>query len=949
MRKITDRKYLPIRFLSLETEGFSFFPRQEVRLHANINGLIGLNGAGKTTFLNMIRVLIGSRKYDNNQSLHTFFERDDIYEIYIVARFDNVVQPKYGRRPFGAIGKREDMVSVVCRIKREPMKREYLIFDGHFDLEKDLKGYIRWTSVEQYARQMQEVGLTRSLINACSLSQGNTEELMQKSEEELADYILQICGEQERIDRFNEIKAEIKQQQEQYFHINLLKQQEEISLKEIENNLELCKQIVEQQEQLNKLQLELPLSEYVEIDSELATLNESMTTIHNQQQHLDNLVTEYEQSLSNCQSKIETAEVETAKLTQALQSFNDRKTNVVLALHDVQKDVTQLNEFIEAYKHIPRRDLEVLHKEQRSQEKIHRGLVAESRILQDKKHELETRISNMEKSRKNDYPSIVVQMRRWLESNNIEHLLVADCLEITDEPWREAIEAMLGNERFTLTVAPEHLVSVMEAAQKSRYPYWISPFKPAVLSLPKEAVLNKVIITDDRITGYLERFKRIMVADNMREAWAWVKKGFSALLHKPFPYQVVDRGGRSIRVKELCCGRQAYEAQLLEYRKQLDEILPQVSQAEAREQKSKHTLNEMHEVIQAQQQVHQLPSKKSALIHAIGHQQKFQQILDEINVSIEAYSNQFLEESKRKSALNEEAGTYKANLTHSREKLNQMATEYTKMKNRKKEIDKHIAEVKGQLTEEQLHLILHPDFLVTLEHPDQYRIKIDLKKGHIDSLRRRITTGVIHPGEEVATLKLTQSYEKHRLLLNQHLEEIDKIQADLKDLEKKRAEAKEEYRVMVDEVFQKVRKSLESMAERGNFEASLRAVYMEDERWKVDYRLGFNGKPAKSYRDKSALSGGQKVIASLLLTFAAIKADGVLSFMLLDEPFAHLDEERIGLAGDFLSSTDAQIIIGMPYSENIKLFMPWVNMLLNFRPKPNDKTVAPPITYGEIR
>lgn len=139
------------------------------------------------------------------------------------------------------------------------------------------------------------------------------------------------------------------------------------------------------------------------------------------------------------------------------------------------------------------------------------------------------------------------------------------------------------------------------------------------------------------------------------------------------------------------------------------------------------------------------------------------------------------------------------------------------------------------------------------------------------------------------------------------------------------------------------------MAARGNFEASLRAVYLEDERWKVDYRLGFNGKPAKSYRDKSALSGGQKVIASLLLTFAAIKADGVLSFMLLDEPFAHLDEERIALAGQFLSNSEAQIIIGMPYSENIKLMMPWMNMLLNFRPKKRNETVAPPITYGKIR
>lgn len=949
MRKTTDRRYLPIRFVSLETEGFSFFPRQEVQLHANINGLIGLNGAGKTTFLNMIRVLIGSRKYDNNQSLHTFFERDDVHEIYIVARFDNKIHPVYGRRPFEAIGKREDIVSVVCRIKRDPLKRDYLIFDGYFDLENDLKSYIRWVSVDQYARQMQAVGLTRSLINACSLSQGNTEELMKKTEEELADYILQICGEQERIDRFNEIKEEIKQHQEQYHHMNVLKKQEELSLKEIEYNLSLCKQIVEQQSQLIQLQHELPLAEYAKIDKELSQRTEAMSAIHDQLQEINHTVIQYEQSLSNCQNEMKLAEAEAARLTQDLQTLNERKTNVAVTLHDVQREVTQLHEFIEKYHLIPLRDMAVLHQEKKIQEKSYQGLLAQSKIYQDQRLELETKISKMEKSRKTEYPATVIQMKKWLEDQNIDYLLVADCIEIIDEPWREAIEAMLGNERFTLTVPTEHLVLVMEAAQKSRYPYWISPFKPAVLSLSKEAVLNKVKITDERVIGYLERFKRVMVSENMTDAWTWVKKGFSALLHKPFPYQVVERGGRSIRVKELCCGKQAYEAQLLEYRRQLEHLIPLVSQAELLEQEAKNTLQELTETIQIQIQVHQLDTKRNDLKNASERQDQLTQSLAEHNIEIQEYSNRLLEESKRQSALNGEASSYHAYLQQYQENRNHLNTKFATLEQEKKDIESQIIDAKKTLSEEQLNLILQPDFLASLGDSKHYKHQIDFKKSHIESLRKSITPGVIQPGEEIATLKLTQSYEKHRILLNQHLDEIEKIRNDLNDLEVKRAQAKEEYRTMVDEVFQKVRQSLESMAKKGNFEASLRAVYMEDERWKVDYRLGFNGKPAKSYRDKSAISGGQRVIASLLLTFAAIKADGVLSFMLLDEPFAHLDEERIGLAGDFLSSTDAQFFIGMPYSENIKLLMPWINTLLNFRPKANDNPVAPPITYGEVR
>jgi len=93
-------------------------------------------------------------------------------------------------------------------------------------------------------------------------------------------------------------------------------------------------------------------------------------------------------------------------------------------------------------------------------------------------------------------------------------------------------------------------------------------------------------------------------------------------------------------------------------------------------------------------------------------------------------------------------------------------------------------------------------------------------------------------------------------------------------------------------------------------------------------------KELKSYRIKTGLSGGQKVIASLLLTFAAIRSDGSLSFMILDEPFAHLDQERINVAGDFLRQTGVQFFVAMPYTENVKLFMPWVDMQINFMIEP---------------
>ncbi|KZS44931.1 hypothetical protein AK95_03265 [Paenibacillus sp. LC231] len=949
MKRIMDKKYLPIRFLNLEMEGFSYFPRQEIPLDAQIIGLIGNNGAGKTTILNMIRVLIGSRKFDNNQSLQTFFERDDVDEIYIVGRFVNTIHPTYGKRPFEAIGKRQDTVSIVCRIKRDPCKREYCVFDGYFDLDLDLKAYIRWLNMEQYARQMQEIGLTRSLINACSLDQGKTEDIMDLNEEKLADYILQICGEQERLDRFNQIKADIKTLKEQYFHINLQKQQQELTLREIENNISLCKRILELEHEIKALQLELPLSEYAHLMNVYEEFNQEIVDLLQKEHELISKIETNAQLLADHTQQLSKTKINIIELNGSMRELSEKRTSTAVEISNHERNAAELSTFIETYHPLPVQDIAQLSEGKHQLNQSYKDQLTITTNLKNQLHQLEHKIARMETSKKSEFPAGVIQLKKWLESKAIDHLLIADCIDIPDPSWQEAIEAMLGTERFTIVVSPEDMVQVMKEAQAIKYPFWVSPYKPAYLQLKKQAVLNKILLKDERIAGYLQRFENVMIAHNLEEAWAWVRKGNSALLNSPSPYYVVERGGRSIGAKGLYCGQSAFQAQLKADKKHALEQKSLLIQSEEQEVLLLEQLNAIIEEIKTQEQILLLPSKKDTLAHTYMILQQLQHEMDTLTKSRDECTNSLLELVTLQNQLSNQAGVLTEKLNGYRGELSIVEVSIRDKKSQKINIEAQADEIRSQFTEEQRVALAVADKLATLEKPEQYRKSIEMKESAVEILRNNISGGAVRPGEEIATVKLEQSYEKHRMLLDQHQEEIQKIQDDLDKLEKKRVEAKNEYRIMVDEVFQKVRKSLEEMAARGNFEASLRAVYLEDERWKVDYRLGFNGKPAKSYRDKSALSGGQKVIASLLLTFAAIKADGVLSFMLLDEPFAHLDEERIALAGQFLSNSEAQIIIGMPYSENIKLMMPWMNMLLNFRPKKRNETVAPPITYGKIR
>lgn len=948
MHSTAYRKYLPIRFISLESEGFSFFPRQEIPFHQKINISAGLNGTGKTTFLNMLRVLIGSRKYDNNQTLNSFFERDDVSEIYIVARFDNRLNTQYGRRPFQTIGKKREVVSVVCRIKKDTLKREYSIFDGSFDLEMDLKGYIRWLTVEQYSRQMQEVGLSRALINACSLNQGNTEELMDKSEEELANYILQVCGEQERIDRFHQIKTEIKQLQEQYTQINYLKQDEERTLREIERNLEFCARIVRLQEEIKSAEYEIPIAQYVELAKEVDELLQIMQELEKEILSLKETEQLLTQELSIHHREKEVLDTEFIQMKDELQSNHTHKSSITIQLHKATDAWNELSHFVETYASIPKQDVVILEQEILEYEKEHRNATGETAVLQKQKDSLSTRIERLLQLKKAEFPPQVIQMRAWLGENKIDHLLLADCIEIKDEEWREAFEAMLGNERFTIAVQAKDIVQVMKVAQAARYPYWISPYKEEEFTLRSEAVLQKVSITDSRISGYLERYARYMVAGDMKEAWTWVGKGYQAILNKPFPYQVVERGGRAIKPKGLYCGQKAYEAQLASLSYQLKELIPQLQKAEFLEQQWIEKVQEITKTIEIQQQLLLLPEKDIALKNCIEIKDDLGKTLEELETAIRSWDEKVTFVQVRITEVSEQVGQLQMALQHNKTIVHSKIESREDCTNRKTKKEYRLEAVKNALTSSQVEFLSDPEKVLSLKTQADYQERIIYKGELIESTRMELTPGVVTPGDEHKHIKLSQTQEQHRKMLDQHLEEISKIKNDLDVLEERREEAKREYWFMVNEVFQKVRKSLVEMAQQGGFDADIRAAYFDDDRWKLDYRIGFNGKQPRTYRDKSALSGGQKVIASLLLTFAAIKADGIMSFMILDEPFAHLDEERIALVGNFLSSSGAQIFIGMPYSENIKLFMPWANMLLNFRPKELGMDVAPPITIGEM-
>lgn len=946
----TSNRFLPIRLLSIESDGFSYLPRQEILLHESITGVIGENGSGKTTFLNMLRVLLGAIRFDNKHSLRTFFERDGVHESYIIGKFDNALQYNYGKQPFEEIGKYNDVVSVVCRLQLEQsnVKRHYLIFDGEFNLDVDLKGTYRWLEPRQYNKQMEEVGLSRALINAFSLNQGSTEEILKKNQEELAEYLLEICGEQERINDFNKIKADVNKQKAQYTSLLEQKQIEEVKVQHLQKRIERCKKIIQSEEKIIKYNFDMPIALFIEKQTKLNEKKKNLEELEELLQKINCQIRNYEDEEKNHKNNYNEIDSEYKNVNNSIKRLYGLNARIDNALFKIQTKTSELENFIKKYSEITPISQTLLELEKEKSEKLYHNWLGELRLIEKEKHLIEDRIEKLEKNQAIVFPMDIQKMIITLNERNIENLLLADCIEILDEEWREAIEALLGSERFTIAVSSKDIVKVMKLAQEVKYPFWISPYRNIKLDYNSNSILQKMKIVDERVSGYLEYFQDYIISDSMNQAWDWVEKGKKGILNKPYAYKVVMRGGRFIKSNGKYCGKLAFKAQLEDSKKELQELLPKYYRVKQKTSEAKFNLDKIITNIEVQSKVRTVPQKERKLKVLRNQQLKRTAFSEKIKFICDKEELRRDEIEKNKVKIQEK---YISAINLKEQKNKQKDIVILNVNEKKIEVsdyEQKLHNIRKELTDVQKSMLNNELYISELKFLNFYKVEIDSLNRLIDELRSISAREYIKPGEEKHMVSLEQKYKQHQKSLKQNINEIERVQSELCQLEEKHKIVQEEYHLMVEEVFNKIRHSLEEFCSIGNIKADLRAFYIGDDRWKVDYQIGFHGKKAQSYQVKTGLSGGQKVIASLLLTFAAIKSDGSLSFMVLDEPFAHLDHERINLAGEFLKNTGIQFIIAMPYSENIKLFMPWVDMILNFRPKKPDKDVAPSITYGVI-
>jgi chromosome segregation ATPase len=105
----------------------------------------------------------------------------------------------------------------------------------------------------------------------------------------------------------------------------------------------------------------------------------------------------------------------------------------------------------------------------------------------------------------------------------------------------------------------------------------------------------------------------------------------------------------------------------------------------------------------------------------------------------------------------------------------------------------------------------------------------------------------------------------------------------------------------------------------------------------LDVRFDFDRKGFAGMNDGEA-SGGQQVIKSLILLIALMmdRAEHGGGFVFIDEPFAHLDIMNIDRVAGFLKATRAQYLITTPITHNVNVYDPALLTLVTYKKKPGE-------------
>jgi chromosome segregation ATPase len=921
---------------SLELLHWDYCQRLTLPLDGAIITVAGPNGSGKTTLLDAMRTLLGL-DCSGGRNYKTYARHANADSAWLRATVDNRPRNRQtSNRPFARCLLYADVVTLVCRIDRNggDWTRRYIMVEGDVSIEQLIERNDKdWLGIDNWRKRLEGAGLSRAIAKVLALEQGQTDRLCEYSPKELLKLVFDVFGDQDVLDRYDEARNHQKQ----------LTQEVEAAERELSHGKA---QRAELEARVNSFrQWELKCQERETLATEVVPVLSNYETRKSLGGKLREL---HRQRLQSQDDRRQHSQVK-ADLLQRLQDQGTAATRVeeleaqVRSARRVQEEARDAERPVELL--VKRADeLQGLASVEGDAQQLtlritelgehKQKLSTQWQRLKDQRDEAQKAMDGLKGQRLAPPPPDVSRFRRVLDEAGIAHHLIADIVEITDEKWRAAAEAVLRGSRWVVVLAkPGQEAQALALAEKERYRHYVVADAEDAPALPdKHSLLSVLAISAPAPKWLLRQLGNIRRVANTDEG---VKQGGEWIT--PEAYHRDPRGGRSIWVDP--SQYQFGAAAIAGRRESIDKRLAQLDE-------------EMTRIVRDQaffdrqlQDARKAAQGFTAAAELADREAEFAESRRTLPVLKQARAEagerwQQLEAQLKRSVVEQ------TNAQHA----------YKQAQERLQHIEQrsaqHEREWQQRFDDVMAQAVMSRE--VKLQMPRSWRrperIK-EMQQHYGNATQARLRAEAVERELTEGKWETDATITEQLTLMNAHVlrqeDELQQRKASNVAAAVAVGNARERYTDVLKVTVRRYRKNIIELGQLAGVEVNADLPHLDADdtglrQAELKVHFNFDGKGSIGLNDGEA-SGGQQVIKSLILLVGLMKDDeSTGGFVFIDEPFAHLDVRNIQLVGHFLRSTRAQYVLTTPITHNVEVFEP-ADVTLVTSKKPKGARWAPPI------
>jgi chromosome segregation ATPase len=909
----------------LEVVHWDWWERFTIPLDANIVTIVGPNGSGKTTLLDALRTVLAI-DCSAGRDYKRYVRRADRPYAWLRLVADNT-RNSQGQLAFWPLT--SPKVTLFCRIRKKggDWERNYGIGAGDVPVEQaEQDGAVTWIGVRQYAAQLDGAGLTRAIKRVLALDQGHTDKLCEYSGRQLLDLVFDVFGDREVLDNYDAARDD---QNAVARELDELK----VQLAHLHTKLQAAESDVNSYNDYNRLNDELgdlvgqwqPRSKLVELADSLRGGRAQLLGKRRERRDAAAQLQEQRTRLATLTQELEQARTQEEQAKGDYERLQSEEKPILRALGAAAATLAQREALLARIAtQTPDFDVERLRRRQ---------FEIEQRIgeLDNERAELDARMSSMDAGRR-PMPPEVASFRAELDRAGIRHVGLSEIVEITDERWQNAVEAVLAGVRHLILLEdPQDRAAAWRLGERLRYRHYVVPDRADVDHVRSGSLLECINFTApppvwlSRLLNDIQCVESVEHGAKLPDSQSWIT---------PSAYQRERRGARDISVKDSYFGAQAGA----QARRKLGELQDEVDALYAQRASLSKRISELQSRLAGIDAAQELSAREPEFEAAQAEHDRLSGQAATLTANRENAAHQYYTLSQTRTPLERDQARAEEGLELSEQRDRQLFGDLDAA--RRSHVDT-VLRWRALRASSPLAWYQRAGLAECRERYDSPK----MVEHEIERLEQRKQSSRF-----VTDAQCLMVRDKLQLDHRQLEDRIEQQDAHLERARQSTDRARAQYLSVLRTTIRLYARNLEKLGALAGIQVEVRFPNLSNDDLSLTHaalevQFDFDQKGMIGLNDGEA-SGGQQVMKSMILLVGLLMEDDQTQggFVFIDEPFAHLDVFNIDKVGAFLQATRAQYIVTTPNTHNVNVFQPSELTLLTQKRKSSSK-FAPPVAF----